>query len=210
MNVADLKASSSTLLLDAPFNDRMEAVFVPQGAFPPIQRIVLSTKYEDTATGYHVEDTHVFTSPNETWTWSVNLRDATKRGFSYKADVAYVDGKTTEGRQWKPGTEGTVLVGDASSSQLAIAVTAGVLDLTRYRLVVVKLEYPSGDVAEKQTHTMQFTQAAGADQTWTIPRPDPAVSSYSYTTTLYNVDGSKQTVGPNTSADTLLVLEAGS
>ncbi len=208
LNVTDCKSSTSTLLLDAPFNDRMEAVFVPQGAFPPIQRIVLSTKYEDAATGYHVEGTHVFTSPNDTWTWPVNLRDATKRGFSYKADVAYADGSTSEG-QWKPGTEGTVLVGDSSSSQLAISVTAGVLDLSKYRLVVVKLEYPNGDAPAKQTYTMQFTAAAAGDQTWTIVRPEAGVTSYTYTTTLYNVDGSKQVIGPNTSSDTLLVLEVG-
>jgi hypothetical protein len=137
ITIADQHSSASTLLLDAPFNDRMDVVFVPQGAFPPVQRIVLSTKYADPTTGYHVEGTNVFTSPNDTWTWSVNLRDATKRTFSYKADVTYADGSTSTG-EWRDGTEGTVLVGDVKSSLMPIQVTAGVLDLTKYKLLVVR------------------------------------------------------------------------
>jgi hypothetical protein len=208
ITVADQHSSAATLLVDAPFNDRMDVVFVPQGAFPPVARIVLSAKYADTATGYHMEGTHVFTSPSDTWTWSVNLRDATKRTFSYRADVTYADGSTSTG-DWRDGAEGTVLVGDVKSSLLPIEVSPAVLDLSKYKLVAVRLDYTDPSSAETQTHTMQFSAAKSDNQTWTVSLHDPHATGYVYTMTLYGTDGSKKIVGPTNSQDALLVLEAG-
>jgi hypothetical protein len=206
--VADEHSSAATLLVDAPFNDRMDVVFVPQGAFPPVARIVVSTKYADVATGYHEEGTHVFTSPSDTWTWSVNLRDATKRAFSYRADVTYADGSTSAG-DWRDGTEGTVLVGDVKSSLLPIEVSPAVLDLSKYKLVAVRLDYTDPASGETQTHTMQFSAAKSDNQSWTVSLHDPHATGYVYTMTLYGTDGSKKIVGPTNSQDALLVLEAG-
>jgi hypothetical protein len=205
--IADQHSGASTLLVDAPFNDRMEVVFVPQGAFPPLQRIVLSAKYSDPATGYHLEGTHVFTAPNDTWTWSVNLRDATKRTFSYRADVTYADGSTSTG-EWRDGAEGTVPVGDVKSSLLPIEVSAGILDLTKYKLVVVRLDYHDG-TGETQSHTMQFSTVHPDNQTWTVSQHDRRETSYAYTMTIYGLDGTKRIVGPTSSQDAVLILEAG-
>jgi hypothetical protein len=195
------------LVIDAPFGDQLDVTFVPQGTFPPLASIVLSVKYEDEVAKYHADEVHVFTTTTDVWSWKVRVPDPTKRGFQYKIDLTYVDGAATQG-DWVDGAEGTVLVGEIASQMLEVEVVAGALDMTKWKLVVVRLKYQDAAGAV-QDETFQVTPANAADsRKWKIALKDPAVRTYTYEVQAFGVDGAtKQTVPPTTSEDSLLVLE---
>ncbi|MFE6040212.1 hypothetical protein [Streptomyces sp. NPDC056452] len=201
------RTSSARLLVDAPFEDRMSATFVPQGLFPPLQSIVLSAKYADEASAHHTEATHVFANNTEPWRWEVDLPDGKKREFQYKADITYVDGTTTPG-QWQVGQEGTVLVGEVKSSLMDVSVTAAALDMAKWKLVVVKLRYEDPATHEVQDEVVQLTAAnAGQNASWKVALKDPKADTYTYEVEGYGVDGTRKTVPVTSSRDELLVVE---
>ncbi|GAB7110899.1 hypothetical protein JCM4814A_92170 [Streptomyces phaeofaciens JCM 4814] len=201
------RTSTARLLIDAPFEDRMAVTFVPQGLFPPLQSIVLSTKYSDEAAKYHTEGTHVFANNIESWRWEVDLPDTKNREFQYKADITYADGTTAPG-QWQVGQEGTVLIGEVKSSLMEVAVTAAALDMTKWKLVVVKLRYEDPVTHEVQDETFQLTSAnAGQIPSWKVTLKDPAAQSYTYEVEGYGTDGTRKSVPATSTSDELLVLE---
>ncbi|GGV07107.1 hypothetical protein GCM10010260_50960 [Streptomyces filipinensis] len=207
MTTPPQRTSASRLLIDAPFEDRMSATFVPQGLFPPLQSIVLSTKYADEAASYHTEGTYVFTNNTTPWRWDVDLPSAKNREFQYKADITYVDGTTTPG-QWQAGQEGTVQVGEVKSSLMDVTVTAAALDMTKWKLVVVKLRHEDPATHEVQEQTIKLTPAnAGQDQSWKVALKDPTATTFTYELDGYGVDGTHKTVAATTSSEQLLVVE---
>ncbi|MFE5794995.1 hypothetical protein ACFQ8C_20810 [Streptomyces sp. NPDC056503] len=206
MTTPPQRSSASRLLIDAPFEDRMSATFVPQGLFPPLQSIVLSTKYADEAASYHSEGTYIFTDNVTPWRWDVDLPSAKNREFQYKADVTYVDGTTTPG-QWQTGQEGTVQVGEVKSSLLNVSVTAAALDMTKWKLVVVTLRYEDPATHAVQEQTIKLTPDNAVDQSWKVTLKDPAATTYTYEIDGYGVDGTRKTVPATTTDDKLLVVE---
>ncbi|MCQ9134998.1 MULTISPECIES: hypothetical protein [Streptomyces] len=207
MKTPPQRTSAARLLIDAPFEDRMSATFVPQGLFPPLQSIVLSAKYADPAASYHSEATNIFTNNTTPWRWDVDLPSAKNREFQYKADITYVDGTTTPG-QWQVGQEGTVQVGEVKSSLLDVSVTAAALDMAKWKLVVVQLRYEDPATHEVQEQTIKLTPAnAGQDQAWKVTLKDPTATTFTYELDGYGVDGTRKTVPATTTDDKLLVVE---
>ncbi|WP_086766237.1 hypothetical protein [Streptomyces bobili] len=201
------RTSTAKLLIDAPFEDRMAATFVPQGLFPPLQSIVLSTKYADEGADYHTEGTHVFANNTDSWRWEVDLPDTKKRDFQYKADITYADGTTAPG-QWQVGQEGTVLVGEVKSSLMEVSVTAAALDMSKWKLVVVKLRYEDPVTHDVQDETFQLTAAnAAQNPSWKVTLKDPAAQSYTYEVEGYGTDGTRKSVPATSTSDELLVIE---
>lgn len=195
------------LVIDAPFSDRDKVTFVAQGTFPPLQSIVLSVRYEDKANAYTVEDVHVFSAAAQTWEWVLQLRDATLATYSYKVDLTYADGSATHG-DWTSDTEPTVLVGEAASKMLEIEVVPGVLDMTQWKLVLVRLHHTDPATGEVQDKTVQFKPGGAGDSVpWKVALRDPAARSFTYEVQGFAVDGSKKTVGPVTTEDPVLVVE---
>ena len=202
------KAVSDRLVVNAPFGDQLDVTFVPQGTFPPIASIVLSVRYADEVSGYRVDDVHVFTSNVEVWPWKVRLPDASKRSFDYKVDITYADGAASQG-QWTPGAEGTLLVGEVTSQMLEVEVVAGALDMTKWKLVVLRLAYTDPASGQVQDETFQITPAnATGEMKWKVALKDPGARGYSYHLQAFGSDGvSKHEVPPTRREDTLLVLE---
>jgi hypothetical protein len=195
------------LVVDAPFRDRSEVTFVAQGTFPPMQSVVLSVRYDDPANSYTVDDVHVFTAAAQDWKWVVQLRDPTRRGYSYKVDLTYADGSATQG-EWTQSSETTVLVGEVTSKMLEVEVVPGVLDMTMWKLVLVRLRYSDPATGGVQDKTVQFKPNGTGDSVkWKIALHDPAARSYSYEVQGFAVDGSKKSVGPITTEDPVLVVE---
>lgn len=207
MTIPAVRTNSGRLVIDAPFEDKLVATFVPQGQFPPLRTIVLATRYVDEQTDFRADGTHVFTSDSDVWRWEVDLPESDRRAFEYKADITYADGTTTAGR-WQQGEEGTVLVGEVKSSMLEVAVSGVVLDMTKWKLVVVRLRYEDPTTKEVQEHIVQLTPAnAAAGVTWKVALKDSAATSYTYQIDGYGVDGSRKTVPVTSSSDKLLVVE---
>jgi hypothetical protein len=204
------KGVAERLLINAPFEDKLRATFVPQGSFPPVASIVLSVRYQDPENSYDVSDVHTFTGPAETWLWEVDLADKAKREFEYKVDVTFADG-SSESRDWQKAGEGTVLVGDVARQMLNVEVVPTLVDLTKWKLVIVRLRYadPANEVA--LDHTIQLTSAGVTDPAllkWTIPLKDGAVKKYSYEIQAFGQDGTTKHAVPLTETeDPLLVLE---
>ena len=196
------RSSAARLVVDAPFDDRLQVTFVPQGTFPPISSIALSVAYDDDAHGYHPRASHIFTGPADAWTWSLPLQDTTRRGFSYAVDISYADGSASHAAL--EGAEGTVLVGEVAEKVLQVEVVPALLDMTRWKLVVVRLRHGT---AEKN---LQFTAAnAAVSQVWKVPLEKAADRAYGYEVTAYPVDpaGTKAVVAHDGVTDPLLVLE---
>ncbi|MEU1973669.1 hypothetical protein ABZ477_18580 [Microbacterium sp. NPDC019599] len=199
------RSSTQRLIINAPFEDKLRATFVPQGSFPPVASIVVTAKYKDG--DYEKSDVHSFTNSAETWEWSIDLRDRQKRDFTYKVDVTYADGSSDSGEE-QPGTEGTILVGDVARDMLNVEVVPALLDMTKWKLVIVRLTYDDGD-GTRGEHIVQLTAAPPDPATlkWTLPITDASKRSYSYQIQAYGNAGEKHLVDPTSTTDPLLVLE---
>ncbi len=202
----NLKSSTQRLIINAPFEDKLRATFVPQGSFPPVSSIVVTATYADG--DYDVSDVHSFTNAADTWEWTVDLRDRAKRDFTYKVDVTYADGSSSAGEP-KPGTEGTILVGDVAREMLRVEVVPALLDMTKWKLVIVRLSYDDGTGAPPAEHVVQLTAAPPdpAALVWTVPLKDAARRGFSYQIQAYGHAGEKHIVEPTPTTDPLLVLE---
>ena len=204
------RAITDRLVVDAPFNDQLDVTFVPQGMFPPLASIVLSVEYEsgEGATRYRVDDVHVFSNSVDVWQWTARLPDPSAREFRYKVDLTYADGSANQG-DWQAGAEGTLLVGEVTSQMLQVEVVAGALDMTKWKLVIVRLSYTDPASGQLQTQTFQITPAnAAGELRWKVALKDPAARTYTYEVQAFGADGTtKQTVPPTTREDSLLVLE---
>jgi hypothetical protein len=203
------KSKSSTLVIDSPFQDTLTVTFVPQGQFPPINTIVVNTRYTDPSDGYTQSGVHNFTTLSDTWAWSVRLHDKKQRNFQYKTDVTYTDGSSDQGT-WVNGTEGTVLVGPLGGRKIMeVDVVPAMLDLQKqWKLVIVKLKYE--DVANNvsQDKVFQISAANAGDQfAWKFPIMDPKLQKYTYEIDAYGYDGTDKVVGPTQTDNQALVLQ---
>ena len=199
------RSSSQRLIVNAPFEDALSATFVPQGTFPPVASIVVTTKYADG--DYNAGEVHSFTGPGATWQWDVDLRDRTKRTFSYRVDVTYADGSSSSG-DWVEGAEGTILVGDVARDLLKVEVVTDLLDMTKWKLVIVRLSYDSGTGAPAE-HVIKLTPVSAdpAELTWVVPVSDPARRSYRWSVQAFGHGDERHVVEPTEATDPILVLE---
>lgn len=199
------KASTQRLIINAPFEDKLAVTFVPQGTFPPVASIVVTTRYVDG--DYELGDVHPFTAAGEVWEWRIDLRDRAKRAFQYRVDVTYADGSSSTG-EWQDGAEGTILVGDVARDMLKVEIVPDLVDMTKWRLVIVRLTYDGGDGTTAE-HIVKLTAAppAQADLVWTVPLTDPARRGYTYQIQAFGNAGEKHLVEPTPATDALLVLE---
>jgi len=199
------RSSSQRLIVNAPFEDALSVTFVPQGTFPPVASIVVTTKYADG--DYNAGEVHSFTGPGATWQWDVDLRDRTKRTFSYRVDVTYADGSSSSG-DWVEGAEGTILVGDVARDLLKVEVVTDLLDMTKWKLVIVRLSYDSGTGAPAE-HLIKLTAVSTdpAQLTWVVPVSDPARRSYRWSVQAFGHGDERHVVEPTEATDPILVLE---
>jgi hypothetical protein len=205
VTVPTQRSSTQRLIINAPFEDKLRATFVPQGSFPPVASIVVTAKYVDG--DYEKSDVHSFTSAAETWEWSIDLRDRQKRQFTYKVDVTYADGSSDAGED-RPGTEGTILVGDVARDMLEVEVVPTLLDMTKWKLVIVRLSYDDGAETTGE-HSIQLTAAPPdpAQLKWTLPIKDAGKREFFYQIQAYGNAGEKHLVDRTGTTDPLLVLE---
>ncbi len=203
------QGSSDSLVVNAPFEDRLEATFVPQGSFPPLSAVVVTVRYQDPDNGLDVTDVHTFRSLAENWSWSIRIVDRSKRGFEYKADLLYSDGTREEG-QFQPGEEGTLFVGQTARKLLTVQVIGSLLDFaTTWRLVIVRLRYADPAHAIEQEQIFQLTAGNHMqDFRWSIALQDPAARSYSWQVQAFAQDPvNNRVTEPAQTEDPLLVLQ---
>ena len=200
--------TTSRLTIDGPFADREDLTFTSQGVFPPIQVINLSTRYTDQAHGYSTGTTHSFTTAAQSWDWSIPVLDKALREYEYKVDVVYADGSTKQG-DWQKSSETSVNVGDVTSKMLALEVVPALLDMTKWKLVIVKLTYTDPGSGSQQEKILQFTPGTDTTDpaTWTIALHDEKATTYTYEVQAFGVDGSRKTAGPTNATDNPLVIE---
>jgi len=202
------KSSLPTQIVNAPFVDTMTVTFIPQGTFPPLASIVVSARYKDKASGYTQADMHTLSSSGDSWTWPVRLLDKKQRSIEYKADIKNADGSVVPG-DWSPGTEGTILVGQATQQIMEVDVIPALLDLQKtWKLVVVHLKYedPNHNVALDQIFQIN---AANSSQpfSWRVPIADPHVNKYTYEIDAYGFDATNKVIGPLQTDNRALVLQ---
>ena len=110
-------------------------------------------------------------APSESWEWSIDLRDRSKRDFEYRIDVTYADGSSESG-DWTPGAEGTILVGDVAREMLEIEVVPDLVDMTKWKLVIVRLEYADAENKLTLDRTLKLTGVPLASRGAALDRAD--------------------------------------
>lgn len=199
------RSSTQRLIVNAPFEDKLRATFVPQGSFPPVASIVVTATYTDG--DYKKRDVRSFTNAAETWEWSIDLRDRSKRDFTYKVDVTYADGSSDAG-ETKPGAEGTILVGEVARDMLKVEVVPTLLDMSKWKLVIVRLSYDDGaGTTSEQVAQLTAADPAPPELKWTVPVKDATKRSFFYQIQAFGNAGEKHMVERTESTDPLLVLE---
>ncbi|MET8161534.1 hypothetical protein ABZT47_34690 [Sphaerisporangium sp. NPDC005289] len=207
MELPPVRSTEPRPVIDTSFDDTLTVTFTPQGAFPPISSIVLSVRYEDPANHYEVDAVHVFEAHDDPWVWKVWLRDPDRQEYRYKVDVAYADGAASIG-EWQTGDERAQFVGEVTGATLNVEVQPALLDMSKWRLVVVRLRHTDPATGRTTEKTVQYTPGTTpASQTWTVPLRDASAARFTYEIQGYGVDGVKKVVGPVTTDDPFLVIE---
>ena len=206
VTVPTQRSSTQRLIINAPFEDKLGATFVPQGAFPPVASIVVTTKYVDG--DYDASDVHSFTSAASRGSGASTCATASKRDFQYRIDVTYADGSSESG-DWMPGTEGTILVGDVAREMLEIEVVPDLVDMTKWKLVIVRLEYADPDNKLTLDRTLKLTGVplTPEELRWTVPIKDATKRTFTYRIQAFGHDGSKHVPDPVETTDPLVLLE---
>ncbi len=200
------RSSSSSLIINAPFQDKLSATFIPQGTFPPISAMAVTTEYVDG--DYDVRDVHTFAHPSELWEWEVELRDRTKRDFRYRYDITYTDSSSSSS-EWIAGSEGTILVGDVAREMLEVEVVPDLIDMSQWRLVLVRLSYDDPASGVDADHTIKLTAIPPRpeDLLWVVPIKDASKRSFTYRIQAFGHSGERHIVEPTITDDPLLLLE---
>ena len=90
-----------------------------------------------------------------------------------------------------------MLVGDVAREMLAVEVVADLIDMTKWKLVIVRLAYDDGAGLTSE-HVVKLTAVPPdpADLKWVVPIKDPAKRTYTYQIQAFGHGDERHTAGP--------------
>ncbi len=166
-----------------------------------IRRVVVELAYENQRATVELAGE----GASKAWTFfRSSLADEPR--YRYKATVFANDG-TTQRLPEAQTAERHLIVGDVVEGihQVEVRVLAADLRQAGYLLGKLRLEYP--DAPEWADAVVEKTfEGVPQPFTWRVPKKAGAREQYTYTMQWFRTDGSRETVGPETVRDEVLIL----
>jgi hypothetical protein len=145
---------------------------LPTGnAWPDIARVMVDLRYQDAANHVDVEDTIDLESIDQFKTWSVSLKDKTKRSYDYRWTASFKSGQLTKSGNWQTVADGNPTLPIAiNRSGIDFLLVPDAIDFKICPVVEVTCEYSGAGVERQET----FVFRDKTSQTWHVDAPDGA------------------------------------
>jgi hypothetical protein len=138
--------------------------------------------------------------------WSFRRTQPQDVNFAYRATSFLKDGSIQEG-SWVTTDNPLLILGDRAAGVLTVRVMLlGTLAEAATRIAKVELNYPDAP-PWADGHAEHLLQGTATEFTWRVPMARPGATSYTYKVTWFRNDGKRVTVGPQTTADEILLLD---
>ncbi len=198
---------ATSLNVNDIFGGLLAVTVLPAGNLDQISHIVVDLDYEDPAHQYSQQTTYQFSRIDDKQLWLVPTWPGGPNSYRYRTLVAYKDGHSTQS-DWTPQTgSGSLTVGEVFSATLNVTFRADLIDWTKVRLVLVKIQYtdPGNSIAEEDE--LIFNSAKPLPQTWSTPIKDATKRAFQYSVTFYNTDSTQASIPVTTTSDPMILLD---
>lgn len=210
MDLREESGQSETLTVTNPFEQTVSTRFLAQADFSLVDKIIVDARYRDAAHDF-AQDYHAELSGNgDTAAWAFDLRDPHKRDMQYDVIIVYKNGAREEQRGLARQLGETVPVGIGATAALEVSIVADLLDWTKYRLVLVYLDYTDTEnrIHEEKNITFKPDGTGTADASWKVLLRDKERKGYRYRVRYIGVAASDtHEVTWTDTTDPVLVLE---
>jgi hypothetical protein len=199
------RETTRQVYVNSPFNDLREVMVVAEGDLTDeIESILIDLDYADAPNDYSVHLTGSLDKDNPFIDWKFPVLDHAAGTVSYSGTVRRRGG-TVEDIPLTTATGGTVKVGEHVERELAVTVSADLIDFTQVALVRVALRY--GTDPETRQDKDLIVRSGSAIPVWTVELPDKSSPrSYTMSATYYLKDQTQRLLAETTTDALELVL----
>lgn len=208
MDLSEQSGQAETLTIPGPFEQTITTRFLAQADFNVVQKIIVDARYTDTTNDFQAEHHAELTSNGETSPWTFGLRNPALRDFEYDVLIIFKNGAQERQATQKHQLGGTISTGIGALAALEVNIIASLIDWSKYKLVILSLQYadPANNILEEKTFT--FRAAQSADTTWHVLLRDPTQKSFQYRIRYFGADSTgNHEVSWTPTTDTLVVIE---
>lgn len=148
-----MESSLRQLVINEPNTiNRLDVQLVPTGMWENVQQTVVNLRYSDPTSNVFSDAVFNFKTPDEFRTWTVILKDLTRRKFQYKILSSFKDGSPSYQTDWleADGDQALPIV-VKQSPRLGIKLLPNLLDFAVTPIVTANLHYDDGNVHKVET-----------------------------------------------------------
>ena len=185
--------------------DRLDVQLVPTGNWDGVQQTVVNLRYADTAGNVFSDTVFNLKSPDEFRTWTVIMKDPTRRKFQYRILCSFKDGSPPFQTDWLDAEGDQALpILIKQAPRLSVKLLPNLLDFKVTPVVTATLHYDDPQADLHKVDTFPFT--AVAETVWSFPIQNDSQRKYRSTVTYNTVDGQELHPPDRITDETVLVL----
>lgn len=194
------------LLINEPNTiTRLDVQLVPAGNWDGVLQTVVNVKYEDPPNQVFSDAVFSFKTSDEFRTWSVIIKDLTKRNFQYKILATFKDGSVPYQTEWLNANGDQALpIVVKQVPRLSVKVLPNLLDFKLTPVVTTTLHYDDAQGNVHKVDTFPFT--ASTEANWTFPIASDTLRKYRAQVTHNTADGLEVKQAEVTTDETVLVV----
>lgn len=169
-----------------------------------VETIFLELTYDDPANKINLTRQVALSQNEPVIEWSFPVADLKAGQITYSGEIKYFDG-TEEPIPETTTTKNQISVGPSVRSRLSVDVLPDFMfDDPEVRLVRVSLSYDDGATV-KARKDFTFRSGDSDAQQWTVDLKDKTKTSYTWSAIFFMNDGTRRTVGPETTDELTVV-----
>jgi hypothetical protein len=205
---AEMTTMASQIFVGDPFQaNRTISIRSTGNLETDIATIFVDLTYQDEANKYSQTTSVALSKSQKFVDWTFPVVDELGGKVTYTETIQFADGTQRKSPE-QEATKNTILVGSAPDDEfLTVDVLPDLLDFAALKLVKVTLHY--ADAANQIDTSKDFVFKEGAQaQQFKIRLVDKTKRGYEYAVDYFRADGTKKSVGPTTTSETTLIVEA--
>lgn len=184
---------------------RLDVQLVPAGNWDGVLQTVVNVRYEDPANQVFNDAVFNFKSSDEFRTWSVIIKDLTKRAFQYKILATFKEGGAPYQTDWMNATGDQALpIVVKQAPRLSVKLLPNLVDFKLTPIVTATLHYDDAQGNVHKVDTFPFT--AVSEVNWSFPIVSDKDRKYRAQVTHNTADGQEIKQAEVSTDETVLVV----
>lgn len=189
------------LVVNQPAEGILNVRLLPAGdGWSDVAQVIVDLRYTDPANSFVAEESLSLKTNAEFRTWTVVLRDKTRRTFDYRINASYKDGRFEQTPFRSHTGEETLPIVVTAPPRHAITLISDRLDFAAAPLTEVTLRHAATGATET------FVMRDKSPQVWRVDVAPDTPLRFSAAITHFPADGDPVTVPPFEETDPILVL----